>query len=190
MIHDPAVKCLLFLQLAVIKIRSQMIKQQSNSWLAVTQSSLDASGRNVVFPSNIIDSQDSREITHSHKANVSVWRAYSHMCVLLQKAGFKENMLVLPSVTQHEDRTCEDSTHFTAGDTNPVKLKQIEQMVGYQQHVSLFERKQQEKPFKVTIWEQNVQQRCPQKDLMWSSWNDDFSWSVATLFSMWGTSNH
>lgn len=86
------------------------------------------------------------------------------MCVLLQKAGFKENMLVLQSVTQHEDRTCEESTHFTAGDTNQVKLKQIKQMVGYQQHVLLFERKQQEKPFKVTIWEQNVQQRCQQQD--------------------------
>lgn len=65
------------------------------------------------------------------------------MCVLLQKAGFKENMLVLQSATQHEDRTCEESTHFTAGDTNQVKLKQIKQMVGYQQHVLLFERKQE-----------------------------------------------
>lgn len=68
--HDdpwPAVKCLLFLQLVVIKIRKSddraaiINKQQSNSWWTVTQSS------HVVFLPNIIDSQDSRK---HHKANV------------------------------------------------------------------------------------------------------------------------
>lgn len=81
--------------------------------------------------------------------------------VLLQKAGFKENMLVLQSVTQHEDRTCEESTHFTAGDTNQVQLKQIKQMVGYQQHILLFERKQgNNRNRKKTFQSNNMVTKC------------------------------
>lgn len=148
MIHDPAVKCLLFLQLAVIKIRSQMIKQQSNSWLAVTQSSLDASGRNVVFPSNIIDSQDSREITHSHKANIQtacqcVKSIFIRVCCYRRQDSRKTCLCFNQQRSMKTERV--KSRHILQLETNQVKLKQIKQMVGYQQHVLLFERKQQEK---------------------------------------------
>lgn len=112
--HDdpwPAVKRLLFLQLAVIKIRKSddrdaiINKQQSNSWLTVTQSGcfwkLLFSLKHYRLSRQ---SQSYTKLTYTQHVSVFVCMLY----VLLQKAGFKENML--QSVMQQENRTCEEST--------------------------------------------------------------------------------